>query len=86
VDAYHRGLADEHAVLPGSGDQPAGLRGVEGNGFFAQDVLANRGRTFRPWDMQVVWQRVVHSIDVRVSQQLLVGIVCPRNAQGARCL
>ncbi len=59
-------------------DDPARFGSVESEGFFAQNVLARRGPP--PWSrgMEMVGERVVDGVDVRVLEQFLVD--CHRRA------
>ena len=53
---------------------------------FAQNVLARLRRFDRPGHVQLVRQRIVDGINLRVSQQLLVGPIGLGEAERARCL
>ena len=58
-----------------------GIFCVHPYGFFAQYVLASFKGTQRPFDMQVVRQRNVHRVHIRIAQQRFVGTVSPANAE-----
>ena len=73
VVAHHEGFGDEHVL--GRRAQLLGFRGGDGDRLFAEHVLA--GPRCRQGDrhVQMVGQRIVDRIDVRVGEQLLVGAV-----------
>jgi hypothetical protein len=58
------------------------LRRSEHQQLLAQDVLAGCGGTHDPFRVARVRQSHVHGVDVGVGEQLVVGVVRPRDAEG----
>ena len=58
--------------------------GGQGERLLAQDVLAGPSRGDRPFGVQVVGQRDVDRVDVRVGEERLVGAVGPRDPELGR--
>jgi hypothetical protein len=56
-------------------DQPVELLGPHRHGLLAQDMLARLDGLQRPFDMEVVGQRDIDRLHLRVGQKLLVGPV-----------
>jgi len=81
VEAHHERFHDQHLVR--RRPQPLGLCGGQRDRLFAQHVLARLGRFHGQRDVQVVRERVVHGLNLRIRQQLLVGAVGLRDAEGA---
>ncbi len=81
---HHRRLADHHAGPIARGDQPARLGDGGGDRLFTQHVLAGVGGALGPGDVQVVRQRDVDGVDVRVGDQRVVGGVRLGDAVRAR--
>ena len=79
--AHHKRLGNQlAAALTRSHELPA-LLGVQRHRLLAQHVLAGFERAHAPGNMQVVGQRDVDRLDVRVGQQRLVATVGLGNAQ-----
>ena len=83
---HHEGLADLDARAVADRHQVERLADVQADGFFAEDVLAGFGGARGHGHVQVVRQRIVDGIDLRVRQHLLIGSVCFWNAQFRRRL
>src|ERR1019366_3493063 len=81
---HHECLAYRYARAVARLKQLPRLRRVHADRFFAQHVLARLRRAHRPRHMQVVRQRIVNRLDLRVRQHLLVRPVRFRNPQLAR--
>ena len=67
-------------------DHPLGLGGRQGQRLLAQDVLAGTRRGDRPLGVQVVRQRDVDDVHVRVGEERLVRPVGGRDAELGRDL
>jgi hypothetical protein len=84
VQPVHEGLHEEHACGLAAVDHLLGLGGRHRQRLLAQHVLAGRRRPQRPRRMEVVGQRDVHGLDVRIVEELLVAAVVPGDAQFRR--
>ena len=72
VKAHHEGLDHAPAAAVARGHNGLRLGGVQSDRLFAQHVLACIERLDRPFDMQMVGQRVVDRFDFRIVQECLV--------------
>src|ERR1039457_2828627 len=80
--AHHESFAHLHAGAGLRFEQLAGFGGVESQRLLAEHVLSGLGRAHRPGHVQVIGQRVVDRLDLRIGQQFLVGTVGFGNAEG----
>ena len=81
VLAVHERLHQQDARLPAGVDHPLRLGRGHRERLLAQDVLAGPGRRDRPLGVEVVRQRDVDGVDVRVGQQRLVRAVRARDPE-----
>ena len=84
--AHHEGLADLHAGARAHRQQRLRLGDGQADRLLAQHVLARLRGLDRPRHMQVVGQRIVDGVDVRVGEQLFVRAVGRGNAERGRLL
>ena len=84
MEPVHERLHQQHTLGLAGLDHPLGLRRVRRERLLAQHVLAGPGRGDRPLRVEVVGQRVVHGIDVRIGQQVLVRAERARDAEPGR--
>ena len=70
--AHHERLAHLHARPVPRRDQFMNLGQVQRQRLFAQHVLARLRRSDRPRHMQMIGQRIVDGVDLRILQQILV--------------
>ena len=84
VTANHERLADHDAVAIARVAQLPRLVGRHRDGLLAQHVLSRVRRAHRPWNVQVIRQRIVDDVDVAIGDQLLVRPVSARNAAPRR--
>jgi len=68
-------------VAIAGGDEGAAFGDGHRDRLLAEDVLAGFRRANRPWDVQVIGQRVVDGFDFRVGEQLFIRSVGFGNAQ-----
>jgi hypothetical protein len=73
-----------HAVGAGGGEHRLCVGRTHRQRLFAQHVLAGGAGLDRPFGMQVIRQRDIHRLDVRVGQQRLVGAEMPGDAEFRR--
>ena len=73
VEAYHERFHDVHPVR--GRPQPFGICGGQRDRLLAQHVLAGLGRFQGERDVQVVRERVVDGLDLRIGKQLLIAAV-----------
>ncbi len=76
----HR-LHQKLIVPPGGVDEPFGLRGVQGEGFLAEDGVPGLQRQGGVFEVGRVWSRHVNDIEGRVGHEGLVGPVPVRNVE-----
>ena len=77
----HEGLLDpDPGAIPGR-DQLERIGRGQGERLLAENVLARLRRLHRPGNVQMVGQRIVDGVDVRIGQELLVGTVALRYPQ-----
>jgi hypothetical protein len=69
----HVGLGHEEARAVPRLDQPVELGGVHGHGLFGEHVLARLDGLERPLQVEVVGERDVDRLDLRVGQERFVG-------------
>ncbi len=84
METNHEGFHDED--LAGHGAQALGLRRCQRDRLLAQHMLARCGGLQRQWHVEMVRQRVVDGLDLRIGQQLLIRAVCFRNTERIRGL
>ena len=83
VEAVHERLHQQHARVAAGGDASrSASAAVMRQRLLAQDVLAGPGGGDRPLGVEVVRQRDVDGVDVRVGEQRLVRAVGARDPQG----
>ena len=87
VMAVHEGLhqLQLRVAAPGVHQQLA-LGGRQPNRLFAQHMLARLERLDGPRHMQMIGQRVVNGLHLRVSEQCLVAAIAARNPKRGGCL
>ena len=83
MEAVHECLHPDDAPANAVVDQFRGLGGSTGSRLLAQHMLAGVGRAHRPLGVQVIRQRDVDRIHLRVSQELRVG-ACAHIEPGLR--
>ena len=66
--AHHERLADLDPAAIAHGEQRASVRCRKGDRFLAEHVLPGFGRPHRPGHVQVIRQRDVHDLDLRVGE------------------
>ena len=64
----HEGLGGDEAGAVAERDEAVDLLGAEGDGLFAEDVLAGLKRFRRPFDVLVVGEGNVDGVDVRIGE------------------
>ena len=72
VRADHEGFLDAHAGAIAHRQEVARLGSRQPDGLLAEDVLAVFGRLDRPGDVEVIGQRIVNRVDLRVGEEFLV--------------
>jgi hypothetical protein len=85
MGAHHECLADLYAGAVANRQEFLGLGHGHTQRLFAQHVLAGLGCFDGPGNMQLVGQRVVDGLDLRIGQQFFVRSVSVGDAQRARC-
>ena len=81
MEAVHERLHQPHAFGGAGVDHPLRVGRGHGQRLLAQDVLAGTGRGDRPLGVEMVGQRDVHDVDVRVGEERLVRPVGARDAE-----
>ena len=81
MEAHHEGLDDAPAAAVAGRDDGLCFNGIEGDWLLAEHVLAGLECLHRPFDVQVVGQRVVDRLDLRIVEQCLIAAVAARNAE-----
>ena len=69
------GLGDEKVLFPGQREHLAGLRGIGGEGFFAQDSLAVMETELHMFRVMGVRRGDIDEIDLRIPNHLLIGAI-----------
>ena len=81
MEAHHEGLDDAlTAAVPGRDDRLC-FEGIERDRLLAEHVFARLERLNGPFDVQVVWQRVVDRLDLWIVEQRLVTAVAASDAE-----
>ena len=87
VAAVHKGFHQEHVRLSHRSQRQLGLGGIHRERLFAEHVFARTRRLDRPFQMQVVGQRVIDDIHRVVGEQLRIAAVSARHIElPAECL
>jgi len=77
VGPHHERFANLHASFVSHLNKIQRLFGGYRDRFFAKNMLAGFGCADGPGYMQVIRQRIVNRVDIRIRQQLLIGAVRP---------
>ena len=81
MELVHEAFHEQDAVGIGRFDHGPDLGGVHGHGLLTEDVLAGAHGPDGPLGMEVVRERVIDRVDGRVVDELLVGLMGPREAE-----
>ena len=71
----HEGFADLDLGAGLNVDKRTGLGDREAQGLLAENVLPRFGRLDRLWNVEVVGERIVDGVDLRVGEELFIGAV-----------
>ena len=85
MEAIHERFHELEAWMArGRIGQRLGFTRIERDRLLAQHVLPCLERANRPGDVEIVRQRIVDGVDVRIREELFVRSVCRRDAERAR--
>src|SRR5579864_2376262 len=81
MEAHHEGLDDVLTAAVAGRDDRLCFERIERDRLLAEHVFAHLERLNGPFDVQVVWQRVVDRLDLWIVEQRLVTAVAASDAE-----